>query len=77
MEIGLPLADILDLTAEAARLNKEIASVIGEIEKIAKKLDNPGFIAKAPEDVVAENRRRLDEENTRLNGLTAALKRLG
>jgi len=77
MEIGLPLADILDLTAEAARLNKEIASVTGEIEKIAKKLDNPGFIAKAPEDVVTENRRRLDEENTRLNGLTAALKRLG
>ena len=77
MEIGLPLADILDLTAEAARLNREIASVTGEIEKIAKKLDNPGFIAKAPEDVVAENRRRLDEENTRLNGLTAALKRLG
>ncbi|MFZ8924068.1 MAG: valine--tRNA ligase [Candidatus Puniceispirillaceae bacterium] len=77
MEIGLPLADILDLTAEAARLNKEIANVTGEIEKIAKKLDNPGFIAKAPEDVVAENRRRLDEENTRLNGLTAALKRLG
>ncbi|XDZ67509.1 valine--tRNA ligase [Alphaproteobacteria bacterium LSUCC0226] len=77
MEIGLPLADILDLTAEATRLNKEIASVIGKIEKIAKKLDNPGFIAKAPEDVVAENRRRLDEENTRLNGLTAALKRLG
>jgi len=77
MEIGLPLADILDLTAEAARLNKEIGGVTAEIEKISRKLDNPAFIAKAPEDVVAENRRRLDEENTRLNGLTAALKRLG
>ena len=77
MEIGLPLADILDLTAEAARLSKEIGGVTAEIEKISRKLDNPGFIAKAPEDVVAENRRRLDEENTRLNGLTAALKRLG
>ena len=77
LEIGLPLADILDLTAEAARLNKEIGGVTAEIEKISRKLDNPGFIAKAPEDVVAENRRRLDEENTRLNGLTAALKRLG
>jgi len=77
MEIGLPLADILDLTAEAARLNKEIGGVTAEIEKISRKLDNPGFISKAPEDVVAENRRRLDEENTRLNGLTAALKRLG
>ena len=77
MEIGLPLADILDLAAEATRLNKEIGGVTAEIEKISRKLDNPGFIAKAPEDVVAENRRRLDEENTRLNGLTAALKRLG
>ena len=77
LEIGLPLADILDLTAEAARLKKEIGGVTAEIEKISRKLDNPGFIAKAPEDVVAENRRRLDEENTRLNGLTAALKRLG
>ncbi|MDC0337584.1 valine--tRNA ligase [Alphaproteobacteria bacterium] len=77
VEIGLPLADILDLTTEAARLNKEIGGVTAEIEKISRKLDNPGFIAKAPEDVVAENRRRLDEENTRLNGLTAALKRLG
>ena len=77
MEIGLPLADILDLTAEAARLNKEIGGVTAEIEKISRKLNNPGFIAKAPEDVVDENRRRLDEENTRLDGLTAALKRLG
>ena len=77
LEIGLPLAYILDLTAEAARLKKEIGGVTTEIEKISRKLDNPGFIAKAPEDVVAENRRRLDEENTRLNGLTAALKRLG
>ena len=77
LEIGLPLAYILDLTAEAARLKKEIGGVTAEIEKISRKLDNPGFIAKAPEDVVAENRRRLDEENTRLNGLTAALKRLG
>ncbi len=77
IEIGLPLANILDLTAEAARLNKEIGGVIAEIEKISRKLDNPGFIAKAPEDVVTENRRRLDEENTRLNSLTAALKWLG
>ncbi|MDA8716689.1 valine--tRNA ligase [Alphaproteobacteria bacterium] len=76
MEIGLPLADILDLTAEAARLNKEIGSVTAEIEKISRKLNNPGFIGKAPEDVVAENRRRLDEENIRLKTLIKALDRL-
>jgi valyl-tRNA synthetase len=76
MEIGLPLADILDLTAEAVRLNKEIGAVTSDIEKILKKLNNPGFIAKAPEDVVAENRRRFDEENIRLESLITALDRL-
>jgi valyl-tRNA synthetase len=76
MDVGLPLADILDLEAEAARLQKEIGSVGAEIEKLTKKLDNAGFIAKAPAEVVAENRRRLDEENTKLAGLTAALRRL-
>jgi valyl-tRNA synthetase len=57
-------------------LQKEIGSVSAEIEKLTKKLDNAGFIAKAPAEVVAENRRRLDEENTKLAGLTAALRRL-
>ena len=76
MEIGLPLADILDLTAEAARLNKELSEVTAEIEKISRKLENPGFIAKAPEEIVAENRRRLDEENVRVNTLIKALDRL-
>ena len=76
LEIGLPLADVLDFAAEAARLNKEIDSVNGEIRKISAKLDNPGFIAKAPQDVVEENRRRLAEEETRRGALEAALKRL-
>jgi valyl-tRNA synthetase len=76
MEIGLPLADILDLTNEAARLTKEIDGVTAEIEKISRKLGNPGFIAKAPENVVTENHRRLEEENIRLNTLVKALERL-
>ena len=77
VDIGLPLAGILDLDAERARLEKAIATVGGEIEKISRKLDNPGFIAKAPEEVVEENRRRLDEEQTRRAALEAALSRLG
>ncbi|HCD79099.1 MAG TPA: hypothetical protein DEQ81_03645, partial [Alphaproteobacteria bacterium] len=48
-----------------------------EISKIARKLDNPGFVAKAPAEVVEENRRRLDEENTRRVAIEAALARLG
>ena len=77
VDIGLPLAGILDLDAERARLEKAIAAVGAEIEKILRKLDNPGFIAKAPEEVVEENRRRLDEEQTRRAALEAALSRLG
>ena len=76
-DIGLPLAGILDLDAERARLQKAIAGVTGEMEKISRKLDNPGFIAKAPDEVVAENRRRLEEETTRRGALEAALARLG
>ena len=76
-DIGLPLAGILDLDAERARLEKAIAGVTAEMEKISRKLDNPGFIAKAPDEVVAENRRRLDEETTRRGALEAALARLG
>ena len=65
VDIGLPLADILDLTAEAARLKKDIGGVEAEIKKIASKLDNPNFLAKAPDEVVAENRRRLDDEQVK------------
>ena len=77
VDIGLPLADILDLDAERARLQKTIAGVENEISKISRKLDNPGFVAKAPAAVVEENRRRLDEENRRRSAIEAALARLG
>jgi valyl-tRNA synthetase len=76
VDIGLPLAGILDLKAEAARLKKDIGGVEAEIKKISGKLDNPNFLAKAPDEVVAENRRRLDDEQVKLDGLTAALRRL-
>ena len=76
VDIGLPLAGILDLDAERARLEKAIGGVTAEIDKIARKLDNPGFVAKAPEEVVEENRRRLDEETSRRGALEAALARL-
>jgi valyl-tRNA synthetase len=76
MDIGLPLAGILDFGAEKARLEKEINAIEGEVKKIASKLANEGFLAKAPEAVVLENRRRLEEEQTRLNGLNTARQRI-
>ena len=76
LDVGLPLSGILDFDAERARLNKEIAAGETEAAKIAGKLNNENFVAKAPEAVVAENRRRLEEEQTRIAALQAALARL-
>ncbi|MGC6530408.1 MAG: valine--tRNA ligase [Candidatus Puniceispirillaceae bacterium] len=76
VDIAMPLADILDFDAEKERLNKEIKAAEAEIMKLSRKLENEGFLAKAPEAVVEENRRRLAEDETRRDGLQAALKRL-
>ncbi len=72
----LPIADVIDIAQERARLTKEVAKADGEIAKIDKKLSNQGFLAKAPEAVVEENRERRAEEEERRDRLAAALSRL-
>lgn len=74
--LAIPLADVIDLSAERTRLEKEIAKAEGEIAKIEKKLSNEGFLAKAPDAVVAENRDRLAEEQAQRDKLARALERL-
>jgi valyl-tRNA synthetase len=74
--IALPIADVIDVAQERARLGKEITKAEGEMSKIDKKLSNPGFLAKAPDEVVEENRNRLAEEAAKRDRLSDALKRL-
>ncbi|MDR3438230.1 valine--tRNA ligase [Telmatospirillum sp.] len=74
--ILLPLADVIDLAQEKARLNKEIAKLSGDIEKVEKKLGNESFVAKAPPEVVAEQRERLSEWGAARFKLTEALERI-
>jgi len=74
--IALPVADVIDLAAEKARLEKAIAKAEGEVAKLDKKLSNQGFLAKAPEEVVQENRDRLAEEMAARGKLSDALARL-
>ncbi|EHA13814.1 valine--tRNA ligase [Halomonas sp. HAL1] len=61
MEVLVPMADLIDKDAEIARLSKEIDKQDKLIGGIEKKLDNDGFIAKAPIAVVDKERGKLAE----------------
>ena len=73
---ALPLAGIIDFDAERVRLKREIAKEEVEIGKIDKKLGNEQFVAKAPDEVIKEQRERRAEAVSRLERLRAALARL-
>ena len=57
-KIYIPLGDLVDFEAEAKRLQKELAAAEEKLAFINKKLDNPGFVNKAPEKVVQQGRGR-------------------
>ena len=61
MEIYIPLDDLLDYKAEFLRLEKEKARLEGEVQRLGTKLDNPGFVGKAPEQVIAVEREKLEK----------------
>lgn len=73
----LPLADIIDLDAERARLSKELDKAESEIEKTERKLGNADFIARGKPEVVEETRERLVTQQGDRDRLKAALARLG
>ncbi|MFZ4833203.1 valine--tRNA ligase [Rouxiella sp. Mn2063] len=58
-ELLIPMAGLIDKAVELARLDKEIAKIDAEIAAIESKLSNEGFVARAPEAVVAKERERL------------------
>ena len=55
---ALPLAGLIDMDAEKARINSNMDKTKAEIEKIDKKLSNPNFVEKAPAAVVEEQKSR-------------------
>ena len=57
-EIFIPLDDIMDYEAELDRLRKEKKKLEGEVKRVTGKLSNPGFINKAPEKVVNEEKEK-------------------
>ncbi|HUQ38509.1 MAG TPA: valine--tRNA ligase [Aestuariivirga sp.] len=75
--VALPLEGVIDFTTERARLNKELGLIEKMSEAIAGRLSNPSFVAKAPEDVLIENRERKAELDMQRTKMAEALKRLG
>jgi valyl-tRNA synthetase len=72
----LPLGDVIDVAAERSRLEREIAKLDGEIIRIDKKLANEQFTARAPAEVVAENRDKRAEYEQSRSKLSEAMDRL-
>ncbi len=56
--VFMPLAELVDLEKEKARVEKELLKNRAELQKLQTKLQNPGFVNKAPESVVAAERER-------------------
>ncbi len=77
LEIHIPLAGLIDVDAEKARLNKEITRLQADIERINAKLGNPAFADKAPAAVVQKERERLAEVSVALEKLQAQLRQFG
>jgi len=73
---GLPLADIIDVEEEKARLHKTLARLEKELGGLRGRLDNPKFVESAPEEVVAETRENLGLREDEAAKLRAALDRL-
>ena len=74
--VALPLAGIIDLAVERARLEKELSRLDSEIVRIDAKLGNPDFMARAPEEVVDEQRERREDALSRQGKIGEALRRL-
>ncbi|MFG6518458.1 valine--tRNA ligase [Sulfitobacter sp. 1A13496] len=73
---GLPLAGLIDIDAEKARLQKSLDKLGKEIGGLKGRLNNPKFAASAPEEVVAEAQANLAARQEEADQLQAALDRL-
>ena len=76
-KIYIPLGDLVDFEAEAKRLQKELATAEEKLAFINKKLDNPGFVNKAPEKVVQQNRDEAAKLTEKIANLRSSLENLG
>jgi valyl-tRNA synthetase len=76
VEIAVPIAAHIDVAAEAERLHRELARVDKEVARVAGKLGNESFLARAPEDIVEGEKAKLAASEQEKAALVAALGRI-
>src|SRR5699024_12627665 len=75
-DVVLPLEDLIEFEKEVARLEKEKKKWQKEVTLVQKKLSNKGFVEKAPENIVAEERKKEVEYKENLATVEQRLKEL-
>jgi valyl-tRNA synthetase len=73
---ALPLAGLIDIAEEKARLSKALEKLGKEISGLKGRLDNPNFVKSAPEDVIIEARANLEAREDEAAKVSAAIARL-
>jgi len=76
LEFHIVLANLIDLDSEIARINKEINKLKEETERARVKLNNSGYTAKAPQNIINKDRTRLLENQNILDKLQTQLEKL-
>ena len=76
LEIFMPLADLIDIDKEKARLEKEIGRIEGELARVEGKLSNEKFIGKAPQEIIDKEKGKKDEYMEMLGKLRQSLDKL-
>ena len=73
LEIYVPLSGLVDFDAERARLHKELKGLESDVIKFSKKLSNPGFLAKAAQEIIEKDRARLADLEAKLSRVKSQL----
>ena len=74
--IYMPFVELVDIAKEKERLSKEREKLIKEVERVEKKLSNQGFVSKAPEKVIAEEKAKMEKYSTMLKAVEEQIERL-
>ncbi len=76
IELYMPLEDLVDIEEERKRLEGEKARLESEVQRGEKMLSNPGFVNKAPEAKIKEEREKLEKYREMLNGVEERLRNI-